>query len=267
MTSVKSYDERDLYLGLAAEHWGAISDTDPREDQEYFQRVIESQNGRALELGCGAGRLLLAYLRAGLDVAGSDISGDMLAMLRRDAEAAGLEPEVYEQPMQELDVPGTFRTIYVPCGSFVCVMDREQALETLRRCHAQLDPGGVLVFNLFLFPYDYSAEELPTFPGPWEFKAEKSLPDGRRLVISNRDTGLDPVEQVYEEERKYELYEDDRLVRTEVRTGQGRWYFRNELLWMVRIAGFEQVEVTGDYTDDELNPSHRKVMVVRATRR
>ena len=28
------YDERDLYSGLAARHWWAISDTDPRMDQE-----------------------------------------------------------------------------------------------------------------------------------------------------------------------------------------------------------------------------------------
>lgn len=266
MSTVKSYDERDLYLGLAAEHWSAISDTDPRQDQAFFQRVIERQNGRALELGCGAGRLLLAYLQAGFDVVGTDISGDMLTMLRRNAKAAGLEPEVYEQPMQELDLPGKFRTIYIPCGSFVCVMDREQALETLRRCHAQLEVGGVLAFNIFLFGHDYSTEQLPEFPGPWEFKAEKALPDGRRLVVSNRDTGLDPVEQVYEEERRYELYEGDTLVRTEVRAGQGRWYFRNELLLMLRMAGFEQVEVTGDFTDEEYDSSHGKAMVFLATR-
>jgi cyclopropane fatty-acyl-phospholipid synthase-like methyltransferase len=48
---------------------------------------------------CGAGRLLLAYLQEGLDVEGVDISGDMLAVCREAAEAAGLHPVLYEQPM------------------------------------------------------------------------------------------------------------------------------------------------------------------------
>jgi ubiquinone/menaquinone biosynthesis C-methylase UbiE len=260
-----NFDERDLYTGLAALHWATISDTDSRWDQPFYRRIIVENGGRALELGCGAGRLLLAYLADGLDVVGVDISGDMLAVCREHAAAAGQQPELYEQPMQELDVPGRFRTIYIPCGSFVVVMDRQEALETLRRCHAHLEPGGTLAFNVFLPDDEYfDATDSASFPRPWQFKAEKDPGGGRRLVVSTRLTGVDPIEQIWMEERRYQLYAGDELVQEEVHAGQGRWYTRNEVLWMLQLAGFTAVAVKGDYTAEDFNPRHESTMVFLA---
>ncbi|MFI5732114.1 hypothetical protein ACIA49_18465 [Kribbella sp. NPDC051587] len=76
------------------------------------------------------------------------------------------------------------------------------------------------------------------------------LPDGHHLEVAARWTALDRVEQTWHEERRYDLYDDAKLLRTEIRTGQGRWYFRNELLWMLQLAGFAPADVTttGDLT-------------------
>lgn len=262
-----NFDERDLYTGLAALHWATISDTDSRWDQPFYKRVIEEGGGRALELGCGAGRLLLAYLADGLLVDGVDISDEMLAVCRAKAEAAGLQPLLYEQPMQQLDLPHHYATIYIPCGSFVTVMDRLAALDTLRRCFAHLLPGGRLAFNIYLPDYDYSGQNNPaSFPTPWTRRAEKQLPGRRHLVVQHRLTALDPVEQIEQEERRYELYDGDQLLQEEVHRGQGRWYFRNELLWMLEIAGFADVTVTGDYTDEPFSAQHRQTMVFVASK-
>jgi SAM-dependent methyltransferase len=262
-----NYDELDLYTGLAALHWSTISETDSRWDQAFYRGIIERGGGRALELGCGAGRLLLAYLKDGLEVEGADISGEMLAVCREAAEAEGLRPVLYEQPMQLLDAPGRFETIYIPCGTFVCVMDRAASLDTLRRCYDHLEPGGVLAFNIYLSDYDYSRKsESGPFPQPWRPKAEKQLPGGRRLVIESRGIGLDSVEQIWMEERRYKLYDGEQLLAEEVHGGQERWYFRNELLWMLEAAGFTNVVVKGDYTDEEFDAHHERTMVFIATK-
>lgn len=261
------FDERDLYTGLATLHWMTISQTDSRWDQAFYGRIIEGNGGRALEIGCGAGRLLLAYLQAGLDVEGIDFSGEMLAVCREQAVELGLQPVLYEQPMQALDLPHTFRTIYIPCGSFICVMDREAAIETLRRCYAHLEPGGTLAFNIYLADYNYSQTAAPgPFPGEWKPRAEKQLPGQRRLVVTVRETGIDPVEQIWMEQRRYQLYDGDQLLEEEIHSGQGRWYFRNELLLMLQIAGFSQVVVKGDYTDEEFSAKHTRTMVFLATK-
>ncbi len=249
------YDEGEVFRGLAAEQWAASSVTDARLDAPLYRKVIQEQGGRALELGCGAGRLLLTFLAEGLEVEGCDISADMLAMCRRQAAVAGVTPTLDEQAMQDLDVPGKFRTIYIPCGSFVCVMDRQEALETLRRCREHLEPGGVLVFNVFPVPINYTEPPADDFPTPWQAGAGTDLADGHRLQVSSRWTALNRVEQTWHEERRYDLYDGASLIRTELRAGQGRWYFRNELLWMLQLAGFapSDVTTTGDLTIRAVN--------------
>ena len=84
-----SFDEKDLYTGLAAVHWSSISETDPRQDQAFYRRIVEEGDGPALDVGCGAGRLLLAFLQADLDVSGVGFSGDMLEVCRKKAAQLG----------------------------------------------------------------------------------------------------------------------------------------------------------------------------------
>ncbi|TCC42044.1 class I SAM-dependent methyltransferase [Kribbella speibonae] len=269
MDAAGGYDEAELFGGLAAEQWAVASRADPRRDAPFYREIIRTQGGPALELGCGSGRLLLTYLAEGLDVSGCDISRDMLAACRQEAARLGLDPTLYEQSMQDLAVPGTFRTIYIPCGSFACVMDRQEALQTLQRCHAQLDLGGVLAFNVFPVGINYAEPPGDDFPTPWERAIQVDLPNGNRLEVSSRWTALDRVEQSWQEERRYDEYAGSDLLRTETRSGQGRWYFRNELLWMLQLAGFApgDVTVTGDFTPAQFGPRHGYTMVITAFRR
>ena len=65
------------HYGLVARHWAENNTTGP--EIAYFQRLIEQYGQPALDAGCGTGRLLIPFLRAGLDVDGYDVSDDMLA--------------------------------------------------------------------------------------------------------------------------------------------------------------------------------------------
>ncbi len=260
-----SFDERDLYSGLAAMHWSAYDE--PDWDHDFYKALIECSGGPALDVGCGAGRLLRPYLMAGLDVDGVDSAGDMLAVCRAKAEAEGLSPRLYEQSMQELDLPRRYRTIYIPCGTFMCVMGRDRAVDALRHFYAHLMPGGMLAFNIYLCDYDYSRPfDASLFPGEWKFHVEKALDGGRRLWVDRRFLSSDPIEQIESEERRYRLYEGDALVAEEVHTGQNHWYFKHEVLLMLRLAGFEDVTVKGDYTDEDFGPHHNGTMVFIAAK-
>jgi SAM-dependent methyltransferase len=71
------------HYGLVAHH-RAEHNTD-RPEIAFFQRQIETYGQPVLDAGCGTGRLLLPFLRAGLDVDGCDVSGDMLDYCRQAA--------------------------------------------------------------------------------------------------------------------------------------------------------------------------------------
>src|SRR5215210_3067151 len=140
------------HFGLVAQWWAEFSNDGP--EIAYFQRIIERYGQPALDVACGTGRLLIPYLRAGLDVDGCDISEDMLALCLERAEREGLSPNLYAQAMHELDVPRRYRTILV-CGGFGLGGNREQDLEALRRLHEHLEPGGILIFDNEV-PYAYT---------------------------------------------------------------------------------------------------------------
>jgi SAM-dependent methyltransferase len=65
------------HYGVVARWWAEFNEGGP--EIKYFQRYIDAGQP-ALDVACGTGRLLLPYVRAGLDVDGCDISEDMLAL-------------------------------------------------------------------------------------------------------------------------------------------------------------------------------------------
>jgi SAM-dependent methyltransferase len=136
------------HYGLVARWWAEFNQAS-REELAYYQRLIERDGQPALDLACGTGRLLLPLLRAGLDVDGCDLSPDMLALCRQRAALEGLAPNLYVQAMHALDLPRTYRTIYI-CDSFGLGGQRQQDKEALRRCYLHLVPEGTLVFSHYL---------------------------------------------------------------------------------------------------------------------
>ncbi len=257
------YDEVDLYSGLAALHWSAYDE--PAWDHDFYKAVVQQAGGLALDVACGAGRLLRRFLAAGLAVEGVDSSADMLAVCRAKAAAQGLQPVLYCQPMQELDLPKRYDCIYVPCGSWTCVVGRDNAQEALRRFHEHLRPGGVLAFNVYYGDwgdFDYnSPDKVRAYPTEWAPHVVKELGGERRLVVDRRLTGVDPVRQLSCEERRYRLLEGETLLQEEVHAGQNHWYFAAEVVMMLGMAGFAAVEVTGDYTGGPFGPRHTGTIV------
>ena len=75
-------DAQTWHYGVVARWWAEFNVDGPEID--YFRVFVEAGQP-ALDAACGTGRLLIPYLHAGLDVDGSDISPDMLALCRERA--------------------------------------------------------------------------------------------------------------------------------------------------------------------------------------
>lgn len=254
------HTEAEMYNGLASLVWAAYDERG--KDYDYFKRVIQRHHGLALDVGCGTGRLLRGLRRLGYEIEGVDVAADQLEHCRRLAQADGVSVTLYQQAMQDLDLPKRYDAIIVPCSSLVCVMDRRQALEALRRMKAHLKPDGVLVFNLYLNERSDVAE---SYPSPWVRWTRLSLTAGQTLFVDRRVMSLDPIEQVVRDECRYRLVAgstpDAPLLQEEVRAGGYRWYTLNEARWMIELAGLTIDSITGDYTDEPLGAHHRAVMM------
>jgi ubiquinone/menaquinone biosynthesis C-methylase UbiE len=254
------------WTGLAARVWDPSGGDDPQNDYPYIKKLLEQNPGTALDVGCGTGRLLLRYLKDGLDVEGMDTSADMLVLLREKATAQGLKPPtLYEGYMQELDLPRKYQVIYVPCGTYCLVTDRAQALDTLRRFYEHLNPGGLLVFNLF-WPFGKGESLSDTRLAQdknWNAMWDDEMPDGSGTVSqSMKLIRLDRVEQLLIAKRRYQLYKDGELVREEIFDSNERWYFKYEVIMMLEKFGFRDIQVKGNWTDDDFAEGHESIIYI-----
>jgi SAM-dependent methyltransferase len=242
------------HYGLVAKWWAEFNEEGP--EIAYFQKFVEAGQP-ALDVACGTGRLLIPYLRAGLDVDGCDVSADMIALCRENAEREGLSPTLFVQPMHELDPPRKYRTIFV-CGGFGLGSTREQDDEALRRFHEHLEPGGTLVLdneNPYSsgYPWRYwLKEERASIPREWEpleTTERRRGSDGAEYALQSRVVDLDPLEQRATYEMRAGMWRDGELVQTEEHTLHINFYFKNELMLMLERACFRDVEVRGGHQE------------------
>jgi SAM-dependent methyltransferase len=240
--------------GLVAEWWAEFNLDGP--EIEYFGRFVE-RGQPALDAGCGTGRLLLPWLRAGFDVDGCDGSHDMVALCRERAAREGFDPALFVQPLHGLDLPRRYRTI-VACGVFGLGSTRAQDEEALRRFHRLIEPGGMLLLDNEV-PYanpriwrQWPKEERSRLPEPWpDSGVRKRARDGTEYELRTRTTAVDPLDQTATVEIRVEKRRGDQPPVSEERALTMRAYFREELRLMLSEAGFVDVLVRGDYSDEE----------------
>jgi SAM-dependent methyltransferase len=256
--------------GIVATWWDEFNRDGPEID--FFRRYVEEAQP-SLDAGCGTGRLLLPFLRAGLDVDGCDVSPDMVERCRARAEAEGLSASLYVQALRDLDLPRRYRTIVV-CGAFGLGSTREDDREGLRRIHAHLEPGGRLVLDNEV-PYADLAQwalwpkgERSGLPGPERERdpsRRRRASDGLDYELRARLLALDPLAQTCRYEMKASKWRGDELVAEEEHSLDMTLYFTHELVLMLEQAGFAKVELRAGYRDEPPTPDDDFVVFV-ATR-
>jgi SAM-dependent methyltransferase len=254
--------------GLIARYWAEFNDDFRPHEIPYFQTFVESGGQPALDVACGTGRLLIPYLRAGLDVDGCDVSADMISLCREKAAREGLATNLYVQPMHALDLPRKYRTIFV-CGAFGLGSTRRRDEEALRAFRDHLEPGGTLLLDIEV-PYADTAQwPLWLKDGRDGLPRAADAPERGRLAADGVEYGLrsrylafDPLEQRVSLEMHARSWRDGQLEAEEVHRLDIGLYFKNELLLMLERAGFGDVVVHGDHVVADPTPDDEFIVFV-----
>lgn len=253
------------HYGAMARDWAENSTTGPEID--YFGRLIREYGQPALDAGCGTGRLLIPFLRAGLDVDGCDVSADMLIYAENAAKREGLRVHLHCSALHELELPRQYQTI-VACGVFGIGVSRARDLEALRRFHAQLEPGGVMLLEIYM-PYNdakiwplWSAEAKTQLPWPWPADILAPASDDRAYALHHRLVAFDPLEQQLTREMRILEYVDRRVVTDRIYPLTENLYFRNEMRLLLEAAGFAIEAEQGDWTDGPASAEHKVIVFI-----
>lgn len=125
-------------------------------EREYHEKIVRRYRrilqrfgvagGKILDLGCGTGRLALAFARAGAQVCGVDPDVDMIACAKEKSGELPIEWRVATLPM----VAG--ETCYDAVTASLDVVNHitreDELLDTLCAARRLLKRGGVLVFDI-----------------------------------------------------------------------------------------------------------------------
>src|SRR5919197_6474664 len=131
-----SWDER---FAERYDEWSS----DMTEDIGFYVELAREAEGPLVELAVGNGRVAIPVAEAtGRPVLGIDTSPAMLAQARERAEAAGVELELREGDMRDLEVDEPAGLVYCPYRALLHLptwADRRRAFEHVA---ASLLPGG-----------------------------------------------------------------------------------------------------------------------------
>jgi ubiquinone/menaquinone biosynthesis C-methylase UbiE len=229
------------YWGLMASTWDLLLGGDSEwEDALFFRELIARQGQPVLEVGCGTGRLLLAYLAQGIDIDGLDNSPEMLALCRDKAQKRGLHPVLFQQAMENLALPRRYRLIIVPASSFQLVIEPAMAAQTMRRFLAHLEPGGMLAMR-FIIPW-HAGNPVQT---DWRLTGEAvRLEDGAMVRRWSR-AKYEVEPQLAHTEERYELTDRGQVITSEYhrRSPAMRWYTPAQALTLFQQTGFTRLDL------------------------
>lgn len=225
----------DEFYTTYAAHYDDVTIGVPGDIDYYVSRYLEV-DGPAVELGIGTGRIAIPALQAGAEVIGVDLSPDMIAICRSKADAAGVSDRLttIEAAMQAFELPGPVDLVAIPFRTFLHNLTTEDQRATLRACYRALNPGGRLILNIF--------NPSITMIADWLGRADDWQARSANPAIEEQHR-YEPSAQVVRSAVSFK----DQEGRRQKYEFSLRWVYRYEMEHLLELAGFDAIEVAGDF--------------------
>src|SRR5688500_3593645 len=101
-------------------------------------RAEFAQNGRALEVGIGTGRIALPLSERNVEVHGIDAAPSMISRLRSKPGSERIK--VTQGSFADISVEGEFALVYVVFNTFFALPSQEEQVRCFRNVAAHLSP-------------------------------------------------------------------------------------------------------------------------------
>lgn len=200
------------------------------EDIAFYVELAREAEGPIVELAVGNGRVGIPVAReTRRKVIGIDLSAAMLAQARERAEAEGVELELRQGDMRDLELAEPAALIYCPARSLLHVPSWNERRRVFERIAAALRPGGRFAWNAFVFDpliaARLSGEARPHGEGGRIWEQVDYVPADNRIDITVW------VDKPGEGERKLSLW----------------WVNRSEWEALLDVSGLEVEALYGDF--------------------
>jgi SAM-dependent methyltransferase len=149
---VSAYDAR---FAAVYDEWSA----DMTEDVDFYLELAREADGPVVELAVGNGRVAIPVAAAtGKPVIGVDSSREMLEQARERAREAGVELDLREADIRDLELDEPAGLVYCPFRSLLHLPTWRDKRRVFERVAASLQPGGRFAWNSFVLNQHRAAE-------------------------------------------------------------------------------------------------------------
>jgi SAM-dependent methyltransferase len=198
------------------DEWSA----DMTEDVPFYVELARATEGPIVELAVGSGRAAIPVAEAtGRKVIGIDSSPAMLSQARERAAAAGVELELREGDMRDLELEEPAGLVYCPFRGLLHLPTWADRRRVFERVAAALRPGRRFAWNAFAFDHAIAAR----LDGKHQ---DEPVPHELRYAVGDNriDIALDGGG-----------------------TSSLWWATKNEWLGLIDVAGLEVEALYGDF--------------------
>ena len=232
-------------MGAALAAYGPLctqfydADKPPADNAEvtWYRQHLPTAADPVLEMMCGSGRLLVPLATQGLKLHGTDASAAMLASCEARLADADLVTPLFRQDARELNLPFRYAGAFIAAGSFQLFEKSLDAMAVLERIRAHLVDPGVLLLDAFV-----PAESVQRLAAPLVEVRTVMLNDGTRITLRSESTCV-AEERLMRYQNRYVHRRGTLLLAEEHESFTITWYPRDELVDIVRAAGFRDVEI------------------------
>jgi SAM-dependent methyltransferase len=246
------------YYGLIAEFWDLFrGDTSTWDDRFFYLEAVRKYGQPVLDVGCGTGRILLDFMQQGIDIDGIDNSPDMLRLCKQKAAKLNLKPTIYQQEMDQLELPRKYQTILVPSSSFQLLLDPALPPKAMARFYEQLLPGGVLVMPFMtLWQSGKPLED--------EYTREAIRAEDGATVRRWQFSRFDPETDLEDTIDRYEIIQDGQVIASEEhhQSPGTRSYTQSQAIGLYQQAGFKDIQVFSEFTSEPVKPSDTTFSII-----
>ncbi|GGE43387.1 methyltransferase [Pullulanibacillus camelliae] len=112
------------------------------------EHTVTQAGKHLLDMGCGTGTLSVAFKKMGFNVAGVDLSEDMLTVAQNKAIEQGVNLPLYQQNIKQLDLPERFDVITAFCDTVNYLEGLEAVKDCFQSVSHHLKKEGLFLFDV-----------------------------------------------------------------------------------------------------------------------
>ena len=214
-------------------------------DIPFFINETKKSPGEVLELMSGTGRVSIPLLKAGVKLSCVDISAELNAVFDNKLKLLGLQADIYQMDVCELDLPKQFDMIIIPFHSFAHIVSPRDQRTALKHIHQHLLPGGTFILTL-----GNPAPRQATIDGQLRLFRKYPLENNRGCLLLWIKEDINPDDrQIVEAMQFYEEYDANGVLRSKrLMELHFRLSRKDEIEEMAAAAGFKVKSLYGDYS-------------------